>query len=332
MKTVKVSAPGRVDLVAGPTDWCGGNTLSMAINLRARVEARLLKDKDLIVIEIDGKREEYYEPFYDGEMDLFKAVIELSKMKGFEIKYSTEIPKGSGLGGSAPLTVSTVMAITRLFNLNWSKYYMTELAQRAETYKLHTVNGYQDQYSAMFGGLLFMNFEGKKCQRGDYSKTIEEEPYATIEQLTPYAPDFNLVVAIPDITRSGSGQTNGSLSDRYLDGEKKIVDLISKMSGNGREAKKTVVDNDIDRLYKLINEDNEILREFGFLSEDNEKIIEVAMKYGAIACRTCGAGRGAVAIFSKNEIDRETIYQALKNESIVKHLFKSEMDTGATYE
>lgn len=330
MKQIKVTAPGRIDLAAGPTDWCGMNTLAMAINLRATATVTKLVNPDEIRISIGGMSETYTKPVYDNKFDLFKAVIELSELKGFAVEYETEIPKGSGLGGSAPLTVATVMALSKLFDKNWSKYYMTELAQRAETFKLHTVNGYQDQYTAMFGGLLFMNYDGKSCQRGAYSKTVEEEPYTTVETLDEYVPDFHLVVAVPKITREGSGQTNGSLSDRYLDGEAKIVELIRESAHNGKWAKKCVVDGNITELYKIINRENDILREYGFVSEANEEIIETAKNNGAVACKVCGAGRGAVAIFTSDEITRKKIYAALKNQ--VEHIFLSHKDQGARYE
>lgn len=329
-KTIKVSAPARIDLCAGPTDWCGMNTLAMAINLRATAEATKLSDKNLVRIAIGSDSVTYTKPTYDGKLDLFKAVIELTGLTGFSIEYTTEIPKGSGLGGSAPLTVATVMALSKLFNKNWSSYYMAELAQRAETYKLHTVNGYQDQYAAMFGGLIFMNFEGKSCQRGDYSKTVEEEPYATVEDLTKFYPNFNIVVAVPKIVRAGSGQTNGSLSDRYLDGEERIVDLIHESAALAKEAKKCLVDGGVDRLYEIIRKDNDISRQYGFLTEENERMIEVARELGAVAWRTCGAGRGAVALFAYDLKTRDRIYETLK--PTVEYIFKPTLDTGARYE
>ncbi len=327
---ILASAPARIDLCAGPTDWCGLNALSMAINLRAYAKVTKLTDPDKIEITIGDSHIEYYQPEYNGELNLFKAVIELTGLKGFAVEYKTDIPRGSGLGGSAPLCVATVFALNKMFNMNWSKYYMAELAQRAETYKLLTVNGYQDQYSAMFGGLLFMNFRGKSCQRGSYSKTVEAEPYTTVENLTEYLPDFNIVVAVPKITRLSSDQTNGSLSDRYLDGEKLIVDAVNRMAEQGLQAKKMVVDGEVEELYKLINQDNDFHRLYGFVSEDNEMIIEIANKNGALACNVCGAGRGAVAIFAKDEAAAEQIYVALKDK--VENIYQVKNDEGARYE
>lgn len=329
-KIVTVSAPGRIDLCGGPTDWCGGNTLAMAINLRATAKARLIDQPNTISLAIGDEKITYTKAVYDGKLDLLKAVIELTGLSGFSIEYSTNIPKGSGLGGSAPLTVCTVFALNKLFSKNWSRHYMAELAQRAETYKLHTVNGYQDQYAATFGGVHFMDFRGKSCQRNNYSKTVEEEPYATIENLTPFLPKMNIVIAIPPITREGSGQTNGSLSDRYLNGEEKIVGLINQMIRETQNAKKYLIDGNINSLYDSINKDNDALRHFDFLTQANEKIIEIAFNQGALACKTCGAGRGAVAIFLDKDKNANEVVDTLKG--CTEYTFIVENDEGARYE
>lgn len=331
MNKVTVTAPGRVDLVAGPTDWCGMNTLNMAINLRAKAVVEKLADPELVRITINGKTVEYKEPKYDGQdFDLFKAVIELTELKGFAVNYETEIPRGSGLGGSAPLTVSTVYGLNKLFAQGWNKYYMTELANRAETLKLQTVQGTQDQYAAMFGGLLFMDFRGKVCQRGQYSKPIEQEPYAVVERLDEYAPNLYITIAVPEIKRVKSDETNGSLSERYLDGEEKIVETMELMAINGQEGKRAIVNGEREKLFDCINQDNEYMTIFGMVAEENKEIVSIAKKAGAAAGRVCGAGRAAVALYARSQNDRQKVYDALKGE--VKEIFQVERDEGARYE
>ncbi|MDD3647635.1 MAG: galactokinase family protein [Candidatus Dojkabacteria bacterium] len=328
-KSITYSAPGRIDLSGGATDWCGGHTISMAINLRATAKITRI-DKPTTSIKIGDLYEEYESPHYGTKLDLFKAVLELCDVNGVQVEYQTDIPKGSGLGGSAPLTVSTVFAVNELFQKGWNRYYMTELAQRAETLKLETVNGYQDQYTATFGGLIFMDFEGKECQKGKYSKPIEKEPYAVVENLSDYKPDFCILISIPNITRKSSDETNSNVSEQYLNGD---VDIVSKMREKAlltQEAKKALVDGRVDDLYGLINRNNEIMRKFGFVSEDNERIISVAGKNGARACKTCGAGRGAVAVFASCEDDLDKIHSSLKE--ISKHIFKVRMDEGVKEE
>ena len=324
------SAPGRIDLSGGATDWCGMHTMSMAINLRAFTKVKRISKDDTVKIKIGDQHEEYKEPKYGTSLDLFKAVVELTELKGFSVEYKTDIPKGSGLGGSAPLTVSTVFALNELFGKNWNKYYMTGLAQRAETLKLETVNGYQDQYTATFGGLIFMDFEGKACQKGKYSKPIEEEPYAVVEDLSEYTPDFHIIVSVPKISRKDSDETNSSVSERYLQGDKEIVAEMIKKARLTQDAKKALVDGRLDDLYEIINQNNKIMRKFGFVSDENERIISEAEKNGALACKTCGAGRGAVAIFAEDENRQDVLLEKLKDVS--ENIFKVKVDEGVRVE
>ena len=315
-KSIIVSAPGRIDLSGGATDWCGMHTLSMAINLRAYVRLTKLTRPKQVHIKIGDLEEVYTKPKYGTELDLFKAVIELSKLSGFKIEYSTQIPRGSGLGGSAPLTVATLFALNSMFDRGWNLYYIAELAQRAETLKLKTVNGYQDQYTAAFGGLLFLDFNGKSCQKGKYSQPVEKEPYTAVERLDKYQPEFHTIIAIPKIKRASSNQTNSRVSERYLAGEAKIVALMNKKARLTQEAKKKVVNHEMEKLYKIINLNNAIMRKFGFVSEDNERIIAIANKHKALATKTCGAGWGAVAVFAKDQNQQNKIMNALKDEVV----------------
>jgi galactokinase/mevalonate kinase-like predicted kinase len=330
--SIKYSAPARIDLSGGPTDWCGMHTVSMAINLRAFATVKKLDNPDLVKIKIGDLEETYSEPIYGTKLDLFKAVIELTELKGFEVSYTTEIPKGSGLGGSAPLTVSTVFALNDLFQKNWSKYYMTELAQRAETLKLQTVNGYQDQYTASFGGLIFMDFEGKACQKGSYSKPIEEEPYAVVERLDEYLPKFNIVVAIPEIIRKGSDETNSSVSERYLNNDRKIVNLLKAKALLTQQIKKAIIEKKTSKIFEIINQNNQMMRELGYLSDNNEKMIEIANRIGVLASKTTGAGKGAVAFFVEDEIRQKELIEEFSKHNFIKHIFKVEVDEGVQKE
>jgi len=323
------SAPGRIDLSGGATDWCGMHTLSLAINLRAKAEVSLLKDTSLIQIEIGNEFVEYKKPRYGGNLDLFKSVIELSGLKGFKVKYETNIPKGSGLGGSAPLTVATLHSLNKLFRKKWSLYYIAELAQRAERLKLKTVQGLQDQYTAVFGGLVYMDFRNKECQKGKYSKPVEKEPYATIEKLDQYCPNFHIIIAVPQVERVSSNQTNQELSELYLNGNKKVVNQMKYVASLTQLAKKAVVDGKIQLLYEIINKNNNIMIEWGWLSKYNLEVMKIAKKNGALAIKTCGAGRGAMAIFAKDKNHQKQLFELIKPK--VTQIYKVKKDKGVKF-
>lgn len=330
MRKIVVSAPARVDLSGGATDWCGYHTLAMAINLRAYARIEKLDNPNLVSVAIGDLREEYEEPNYGTPLDLFKAVIELSGLCGFKVSYKTDIPKHSSLGGSAPLTGSTLFGLKHLFKKDWSLYYIAELAQRAEGLKLRTVTGYQDQYAATFGGLLFMDFRGKSCQKGVYSRPVEEEPYAVVEDISRYLPDFKFLVAIPKISDITSDVANSMVSRRYLKGDKEIVSLIKKKAALTQELKKAIIEKENEKIIDIINKNQEIMRKFGWVSAANEKILKRAFALGALAVKNTGAGFAAMAIVCENEEARQKIAGGL--EGLAEYIFKVEMASGVRIE
>jgi len=328
--TITTSAPARIDLSGGPTDWCGLRALTMAINLRAYASISQLQDKNRIEIKIGNISEKYTEPKYGTNLDLFKAVIELSGLKGFKVTYRTDIPRGSGLGGSAPLTVATLFALNQLYHKNWSFYYIAELAQRAETLKLQTVQGYQDQYTAAFGGLTFQDYTDKGCQKGHYSKPIDQEPYTVVEDLSSYNPDFHIIIVVPPIERTSSNETNSSISERYLAGDSKIVNDMLTKARISQEAKKAVIEGDLAKLYKIINQNNEILDSWGWQSKYNKEIWKLAEEHGALAVKTCGAGRGGMAIFAKDQSHQKKLNEVLEPKA--DYIFNVKLDQGVRIE
>ena len=329
-KKVTVSAPGRIDLSGGATDWCGYHTLAMAINLRAYAIIERLDDLELISISIGDLKEEYKTPKYGTPLDLFKACIELSGLKGFKILYKTELPKHSSLGGSAPLTVATLFGLKQLFNKDWSLYYIAELAQRAETFKLETVNGYQDQFTAAFGGLIFMDFRGKSCQKGIYSRPIEEEPYTVVEDISDFVPRFKFLVAIPEILDITSNQANTMVSQRYLNGDEEIVNLIKEKAALTQEIKKAIIGGKNEKIVDIINKNQAIIRKFGWVSKDNERIQREAFDLGALAVKNTGAGFAGMAIVCRNEKDREKIAKGLNG--VAEYMYEVEMAGGVRVE
>lgn len=330
MRKIVVSAPARVDLSGGATDWCGYHTLAMAINLRAYARIEKLDNPNLVIVTIGDLTEEYEEPKYGTPLDLFKAVIELSGLKGFKVSYKTNIPKHSSLGGSAPLTVSTLFGLKHLFKSDWSIYYIAELAQRAETLKLKTVNGYQDQYAAAFGGLLFLDFRGKSCQKEIYSRPIEKEPYAVVEDLSEFLPDFKFIIVIPKIMNITSDEANSMVSRRYLAGDKEIVSLIEKKAALTQELKRAIIEKENEKIIAIINKNQEIMRKFGWVSEANEKVLKRAFALGALAVKNTGAGFAAMAIVCENETARQKIAEGL--EGLAEYIFKVEMAKGVKVE
>jgi D-glycero-alpha-D-manno-heptose-7-phosphate kinase len=99
---------------------------------------------------------------YDGNLDLVKAAINRMKLrktsKGIEISLYSEAPPGSGLGSSSTLVVAVLSALSRWKQEPLTGYGIAELAYQVERMDIGIKGGKQDQYSAAFGGVNFIEF------------------------------------------------------------------------------------------------------------------------------------------------------------------------------
>lgn len=171
---IRSKAPLRIGLAGGGTDVSpysdlyGGAILNATINLYAYASIEPL-DNGTIELVMDGS----------GQCISFQAQTELPLVEGFELfigvynrivkqfhkqalsfRLTTHIeaPQGSGLGTSSTLVVAMLGAFAEWLQLPLGKYDIAHLAFEIERIELKMAGGKQDQYSATFGGINFMEF------------------------------------------------------------------------------------------------------------------------------------------------------------------------------
>ncbi|MHC1604516.1 MAG: mevalonate kinase family protein [Candidatus Methanofastidiosia archaeon] len=301
MKKITCSAPARVDLSGGAADIFGLTTLSVAIDLRAK--CTLSKSKGGIFFNI-GKEKIKKEYATSPDYDILNSIIKRFNLKeDIELTVSTEIPKASGLGGSASIAVSTICALNNYFSMGLNKYLIAEHAQRIETLGMKLKNGYQDQYTATFGECIFMDFKDKT------SREIGGEPYAVVEKLDfPY----HLVVANTGI-KHNSGNINLRVYEKYASGNMKIINLIKRLDTLTRDLRMALIDSDFESICKIVNENQEIIRKFKRSLPENEILIAEAMRAGANAAKVTGAGcGGSIAALCKSKGQTKKVANHLK--------------------
>lgn len=154
---VKASAPGRLDFLNTHQDYKGLPVVSVAVNMRTRVEMEASK-----VFEIEslntGEKCIFQDPQIAGRTfcDYVKAaVLALWKhgvyLRGFKAVVRSDIPIGAGMASSAALLVSLIAAALRLANREADRATVAELAYVAEREILGVPCGRLDQYGSAFG-------------------------------------------------------------------------------------------------------------------------------------------------------------------------------------
>jgi len=290
MKRAVFSAPARVDLSGGAADIFGYTTLSAAINIRTTCT---IEKNNELTFNI-GEGTVPYKEASGPKYEIFNNIIKRFCVKeNLAFTISSEIPRSSGLGGSASFAVSAIKCLDSILSLGLNDYEIAEHAQRIETHGMELKNGYQDQYCSTFGGCLFMDFRDKE------NREIGDEPYAVVEHL-----DFNygLVVAHTG-TKHNSGDANSMVYDKFYSGDDSTVNSILELDDLTRELRNAIIDDDYEMICRIVNANQDIVRKFKRSYPENEKLIKAALDNGADAAKVTGAGCGGsiAAVCSEDE-------------------------------
>lgn len=173
---VRARAPLRLGLAGGGTDvspYCdefGGCVLNATIDRYAYAVIKPLNE-DSIELHAADQNLKFKYPIsnnlhLDGNLNLHKAVYnamiqEFNDGKPLNISLTTfcDAPAGSGLGSSSTLVVTMIKAFVELLNLPLDDYLIAKLAYRIERIDCGLNGGRQDQFSATFGGINFIEFQ-----------------------------------------------------------------------------------------------------------------------------------------------------------------------------
>lgn len=168
----RARAPLRISFAGGTTDMPsyyiehGGAVLVSTINRYALASVIPREDGEIRIRSIDFDLMVKYhideEPIYDGVLDLAKAAVRRlnshGNRSGLDLSVQSDAPAGSGLGGSASLTVAILGSLAHAFRVRLDNYAMAETAYTVEREDLKIGGGRQDQYASVFGGFNLIEF------------------------------------------------------------------------------------------------------------------------------------------------------------------------------
>jgi D-glycero-alpha-D-manno-heptose-7-phosphate kinase len=168
---VRARAPLRISFVGGGTDLVsyyeehGGAVLSSTINRYTSVTLSPNGDERIQLCSLDFDLTVKYhineEPVYDGILDLAKAAIrriEGVNGHGLDLYIQSGAPAGSGLGGSASMTLAVLGVLLDYKGIKMDNYALAEMAYAIERDDVKISGGKQDQYEIAFGGFNLIEF------------------------------------------------------------------------------------------------------------------------------------------------------------------------------
>ena len=300
---VRSKAPFRVSFGGGGTDmapYCvehGGCVISTAIDRHVYITLTPREDKRVRVFSMNSNTEFLFDigdKDYSTKFELFKGIFNVLNIKdGFEITTYSELPAGSGMGGSSSLSVALIGALDKYYNLKLSKHEIAQSACEIERVELKQKGGYQDQFAASYGGFNFIEFTDK----------VKVVPIRTSEELINEL-HFRLILCYV-----GGSHFSSDIQDEVLKGytldKKSYLDSMEDLKTVAQSMKEIVENKDCNKLN-----DFGVLLHKGWLakkslsSKISNKNIEnfylTSRKLGVIGGKLLGAGGGGhLLLFSK---------------------------------
>lgn len=296
--------PLRASLFGGNTDLkqyyaqFGGQVLSFTIDKYIDIMVRSRSDKQFVVRGATGESKGAVDDIAD---ELARECIRyVGARSGVEIYTTSDIDKGSGLGGSSSYAVGLLNALFALQNVFKSPDELAELACHVEIDIVGAPIGKQDQYAAAFGGANVFEFsrDGQVHRR---PLLLDDNTFCALSQhmifiSTGHARHANEILS----------HQNAALNDnlRFLHAIKDVVPIGERALGAG----------DFKELGRLLewNWQNKRSLSEKVHSDEIDSIHERAIRAGAFGGKLLGAGGGGYFLFICPPERRSAVLAALR--------------------
>jgi D-glycero-alpha-D-manno-heptose-7-phosphate kinase len=300
---IRSKAPFRVSFGGGGTDmapYCvehGGCVISTTIDRHVYITLKPRKDNKIHIFSTAFNKEFEFkigDRDYSTDFELFKGIINVLKIEdGLNIIVHSELPAGSGMGGSSSLSVALIGALNKYCNLGLSKYDIAQKAYDIERIELKQKGGYQDQFAAVYGGFNFIEFTDK----------VKLIPINTNQEMINEL-QFRLILCY-----IGGSHFSSDIQDEVLKGykieKKSYIEAMEDLKEVAYSMRIIIESNNLKRL----NEFGELLHK-GWLAKkslsskisnkDIENFYLTSRKFGVLGGKLLGAGGGGhLLLFSE---------------------------------
>lgn len=212
-----------------------------------------------------------------------------------KIKTFSEIPEGSGLGGSSTLVVSCLNALLAYLKIKISKKKLAKLAVYIEREVCKIPGGQQDQYAAAYGGLNYFSFNP--------NLSVNRQKIITNERLLSIIESRLLLFYVS--RRKKSSDIIKSQEKNILI-EKKSLDAFFKLKREAKKIKNSFLNSNYTQVIKIMNKSWKSKKKTSKLIAENKnlKLIMKIQKLGAEMVKLSGAGGGGF-LFILTKIDNK---------------------------
>lgn len=320
---VVASAPGRVNLIGGHTDYNEGFVLPVAIDRRTAVAVRPRDDRRVRAYsaDLDDERtfplDDHQPPESPEWVDYVRGVVgELRDAgvdgSGLDLVVRGTVPRGAGLSSSAALEVAAAGAVQAARGGDLDREALATLCWRAETEFVGLSCGIMDQYAVACGRrdrALFLDCRERAVEPipfGDDARIVAVDTNVEHE-LVDSAYNERVAQCREAVERLGDDVS--SLRDLSVEEfERRRDDLPDPVDRRAehvvyenervREAARALADGALDRVGALMYDSHGSLREnYEVSCAELDAVVDVARDVdGVLGARMTGAGFGGCVV------------------------------------
>jgi D-glycero-alpha-D-manno-heptose-7-phosphate kinase len=281
-------------------------TVNFALSMMAKCRIETREDDKIVLASVD--RNLSFETTL-GDIDILKNEPRLELLSklvyffkpdvGFTMTTESEAPAGAGLAGSSTLNIACIGALNALVGDRYAPERFIPIAAAVECQVIKVPTGYQDYYSAQYGGVAAIHFGPAGMHREALdvdAKTLEDR----------------IAVCYTGEPRN-SGTNNWEITKRHIDGDPELFDLFEGIRDTALEVREALQNADWDRVGEVLLRSHPARKRLSpnITTPHMDALIDSAMANGAIAPKVCGAGGGGCIAFFCEEGRKHDVEAAL---------------------
>ena len=288
-------APAKAILVGEHAVVYGQPALAVPLfEFRARAQARFDHSLDDVIINLEGRRSSVSlerNPENPLALAVRLALQALGTKPGnLELRLTSSVPVGGGLGSGAAVSAALMRAVASLFGVRWELEKLSALVYEVEKVHHGTPSGIDNTVVVYRRPVYFQAGEPSPCSLGAELRLLVADtglPGSTHE-------------AVAAVRRAREADPEGLSS---------IMDAIGHLAVEARVALK---EGDLLRLGGLLNANHRELQSLDVSSPELDALVAAAQEGGALGAKMTGAGRGGHALALVEESSAATVRQALE--------------------
>jgi len=277
--------------------------IASALGSYTSAEVKVVDGKEFEVIDERPATPGYKEKKYDEAMQSIKNVIEHMNIdtgcQKLVITFSGDLFAASGVGASAAQATALARALNDNFTLMWDDENINEAAYEGERAYHGTPSGI-DNTASTYGGLIWFvkNLKGGK----------------NVMEMLQSGKKMPLVIGNTGITAS-TVEVVADVRKLKEANPVRFEKIFNDYHSLAIDAKVALLEGDYIGIGKLMNQNHKLLQDITVSGEINDKLVDIALKHGALGAKMTGTGRGGLIIaLAENEKVQNNITSAIEAE------------------